>query len=139
MPSLELGTDLMDALQPTDGQKRQCTAKSKQSGVRCKRLPIPGGAVCVMHGGKIPNVRAKALQRLAAMVDPALDELIRLVRKGKQENVRMRAVENVLDRNGLRPPPVVTGGDSGDFTLEELLVTYRRISASGGAPRDGGE
>lgn len=30
----------------------QCTAKSKQSGERCKRHAVPGRNVCAMHGGK---------------------------------------------------------------------------------------
>ncbi len=64
--------------------KRQCTANSKQSGKRCGRRPIPGGFVCVMHGGKIPQVKAAAEQRhrdmLAEALDPnrALEEMARL-------------------------------------------------------------
>lgn len=42
---------------------RRCTATSKQSGDRCKRFAIPGGTVCVMHGGKSPGVRAAAEAR----------------------------------------------------------------------------
>lgn len=42
----------------------QCTARSKRSKDRCKRLVI-GGGVCVMHGGKAPQVMAKRLQRIA--------------------------------------------------------------------------
>lgn len=44
-------------------ESRRCTAKSKQSGERCKRAAIVGGTVCAMHGGKIPNVRAAAEKR----------------------------------------------------------------------------
>lgn len=29
----------------------QCTAKSKQSGVQCKRHAVPGGTKCKIHGG----------------------------------------------------------------------------------------
>lgn len=32
----------------------QCTAKSKRSGVRCKRYAMKGKKVCAMHGGKTP-------------------------------------------------------------------------------------
>lgn len=42
---------------------RQCTATAKQTGVRCKRRPIPGGAVCKIHGGGIPAVKAAAQRR----------------------------------------------------------------------------
>lgn len=60
--------------------RRQCTGKSKQSGERCKRRPIPGGFVCVMHGGKIPKVQAKAAERMADLIDPdrAIREAARL-------------------------------------------------------------
>jgi hypothetical protein len=34
---------------------KQCTAKSKQSGQRCKRRVTRGREVCRMHGGKIPR------------------------------------------------------------------------------------
>lgn len=43
--------------------RRRCTAKSKQSGERCKRAPVVGGSVCAMHGGKAPQVAAAAEQR----------------------------------------------------------------------------
>lgn len=33
----------------------QCTAKSKQSGERCKRHTAPDRTVCYYHGGKIPR------------------------------------------------------------------------------------
>lgn len=33
----------------------QCTAKSKQSGQRCKRHAVAGGTVCSIHGGKSPK------------------------------------------------------------------------------------
>lgn len=62
----------MDSSQPMDGQ-RQCTAKSKQSGVRCKRRPIVGGFVCAMHGGKTPQVQRKAALRVADMLADAID------------------------------------------------------------------
>jgi hypothetical protein len=39
---------------------RRCTAKSKQSGERCKRAAIIGGTVCKIHGGGIPAVKAAA-------------------------------------------------------------------------------
>lgn len=52
-----MSRDLMDA--------PRCVAIAKGSGQRCKRRPIPGGRVCVMHGGAAPAVRAAAQQRLA--------------------------------------------------------------------------
>ena len=43
----------------------QCTATSKRSGDRCKRLVV-GGGVCVMHGGNAPQVRVRREARILA-------------------------------------------------------------------------
>src|SRR5688500_3542331 len=51
---------------------RRCTAHNKRTGLPCGRPPIPGGTVCASHGGNRPEVRAKAQQRLLAMVEPVL-------------------------------------------------------------------
>ena len=64
--------------------KRRCKAKAKLSGKQCKRSPINGGAVCRVHGGAAPQVKAKADERIREyvqkMVDPdrALQEAARL-------------------------------------------------------------
>jgi len=39
-------------------------ARSKRSRERCRRAPIPGGTVCMMHGGAAPQVAAAARRRL---------------------------------------------------------------------------
>lgn len=56
----------------------QCTARSKQTGERCKRK-VRGGGVCHYHGGAARQVRAKREQRVAeaellaeAKADPTL-------------------------------------------------------------------
>src|SRR5438105_1507399 len=59
---------------------RRCTATNR-AGERCGRAPIPGGFVCVMHGGAIPAVQKSARERLLMMVDPALDALMRFLRQ----------------------------------------------------------
>ena len=93
---------------------RQCTATSKQTGERCKRAPIVGGFVCDMHGGKIPAVRKSARERLLALVDPALDALLRALKTGPscehcgrsdsdRDPVVLRAAQLVLDRCGYHP------------------------------------
>ena len=96
--------DLMDI------DRRQCTAKSKQSGVRCKKAPIPGGAVCRMHGGGAPQVQQAAKERLAVLVDPAIDRLGELVRQKQFTSTAYAAVKDVLDRNGLKPSERIEHG-----------------------------
>ncbi|HXH58905.1 hypothetical protein [Iamia sp.] len=43
----------------------RCTARAKSTGARCNRQAIAGGAVCPVHGGRAPQVRAAAARRLA--------------------------------------------------------------------------
>lgn len=45
---------------------RRCTARSKASGVQCKRAAILGGNVCSKHGASAPQVKAKARERVLA-------------------------------------------------------------------------
>jgi hypothetical protein len=54
----------------------RCTAKAKNSGLRCKKAPIEGGTVCRTHGGRAPQVLAKAAERIVeAEVRAALAQL----------------------------------------------------------------
>ena len=76
-----------------------CTAKSKRSGKPCKAFAITGARVCITHGGAAPQVKAKALERLAALVDPAISALSELL-KSDQDAVRLATAKDILDRNG---------------------------------------
>lgn len=83
-----------------DGQRR-CKAKAAGSGERCKRAVSPGSLVCATHGGKAPQVQAKARLRLAELVDPAIGVLAReMVSDKNKPGDRIRAAENILDRAG---------------------------------------
>lgn len=99
--------------------ERQCTATRKTTGARCGNSPILGGTVCRYHGGGAPQVKARARERLLAMVDPALTELSRLLRKSKLDPVRMAAVKDVLDRAGFRPIEEV------DVTISNIISTLQ--------------
>lgn len=43
----------------------KCSAKSKQTGERCKQYAVKGGTVCRFHGGKAPQVKKAAEVRAA--------------------------------------------------------------------------
>src|SRR5688572_27001360 len=45
----------------------------RSNGLPCKKYPIRGGAVCEMHGGGAPHVRAAADQRMA---DAAMERVL---------------------------------------------------------------
>ena len=81
----------------------QCKAKSKQSQQRCKRHAIAGGTVCAIHGGKASQVIAAARLRLAALVDPAIARLEKVIKDPEHEASAVRAAKDVLDRAGLKP------------------------------------
>lgn len=54
----------------------RCIAMAKGTGQRCKRRPIPGGRVCVIHGGASPQARAAAERRKAEAEATALLEQV---------------------------------------------------------------
>jgi hypothetical protein len=88
----------MDSGDHTDAPR--CTATAKGSRQRCKRRPIPGGTVCVKHGGGAPQVQAKAEERLKALIHPAITRLHELIAQTEYPSVAIAAVKDALDRNG---------------------------------------
>lgn len=87
----------------------RCTAKSTTSGERCKRWSIRGTTVCQSHGGRLPSVVEHsqavveaARMRLFGMVDDAVDGLDELIQQGTAPAIRLKAIEMVLNRTGLK-------------------------------------
>lgn len=89
----------------------KCTARTSGQKRPCKRDAIKGGTVCATHGGSAPQVKAKAQERLAALVVPAIDRLGTLMRQQKNLHVALGATNSVLDRNGIK-------------TREELKIVH---------------
>lgn len=46
-------------------EPRKCKGRSKQTGEPCKLYAVPGALVCRFHGGRAPQVKRKAADRLA--------------------------------------------------------------------------
>jgi hypothetical protein len=94
--------------QPGPLHKRQCEAKSVFSQERCKKRAIRGSNVCGTHGGQAPRAKQNAKLRLAMLVDPAIDVMMRLLKpkpgRGNQvkAEVRLAAARDILDRNGFK-------------------------------------
>lgn len=104
---------------------RRCTAMAKSTGERCKRRPIPGGFVCVLHGGAAPQTRDKARRRLLELVDPALATLAEVLREGLKNGDTPSAVRSalgILDRAGLGPSSAVEV--SANVTTHHATVSY---------------
>jgi 2-hydroxychromene-2-carboxylate isomerase len=83
--------------------RRQCEATSKQSGQRCQRRPIPGGTVCVMHGGAAPQVRFAVALRLLTSQDRAILRLAELMRQREYPSTALSAAKYILDRTMGKP------------------------------------
>ena len=97
----------------------QCTATNRQ-GNRCGRGAVPGAAVCDFHGGKAPQVRAKAAQRLLEAADPAAAYLAATVRNKKASDAdRIKAALGILDRSGHHAKSAMehSGPDGGDISV----------------------
>lgn len=80
-----------------DPMKVTCKATNRQ-GRRCGKPPIPGGAVCRMHGGAAPQVKDAAEARLRALEFPAIDRIGQLIRQTEFPSVAYQASRDVLDR-----------------------------------------
>lgn len=110
---------------------RRCTAMAKGTGQRCQRAPIPGGAVCRVHGGSAPQVKRKAEDRLRALVDPSIGALARAI---DSDDVRASivAAKDVLDRcavDGIpQAPAPLSLSLATDEELETLYAIHERIA-----------
>lgn len=104
--------------------RRGCTAHNR-SGEPCGGTPIPGATVCYWHGGAAPQVQRSARLRLLEAVNPALDELFKLIADPDTKDAdKIRAIENILDRGGLGRQ-VTIERDSVFELLTERLIALR--------------
>lgn len=65
-PRLAADLDPMDGPSDPPDHGRRCVAQAKSTGQQCRRRPIPGGTVCVRHGGSAPQVALAARRRVDA-------------------------------------------------------------------------
>ena len=114
---------------------RQCTATSKQSKKRCLRSAIPGGTVCVMHGGAAPHVQRSAAERLRALVDPAITVIEDRPLDSNEPGLQARVAADILDRTGYsgKQKLEVTGLDDGPVKFDlsgfsdDDLATFTKL------------
>jgi hypothetical protein len=124
---------------------RQCTATSKTTGERCRRASALGQFVCDMHGAKAPLSIQAAKERMAMLLEPALEVLYRATRSappcehcGRSDADRdpsaIRAAQIILDRAGFGPSAtmqVIAAPDPhADLSDDELLAHFERVLAS---------
>ena len=132
----------------------QCTAQRKRGQGRCTRHAIEGGNVCIMHGGKAPQVMRSARERIAEMVDPALGVLYKAMKmraKGSPAPLAVVAARDILDRAGYKatdklvlsgtgPGGEIVYSKAADILKAEFDALHERLSsgadsgASGSTP-----
>lgn len=110
----------------------RCRATSSRTGLPCQRWAIQGGTVCPTHGGSIKRVKLSAQQRIAEMVDPALNALAELVDNADSDVVKLAAIKDVLDRAGYKPRERVE--QSGKVVIEVVYGDSDDGSSSSSAP-----
>lgn len=91
----------------------RCTHE-RDDGTRCKKFGVRGTgfdmpAMCFVHGGSLPSVKAKAeahvlsaRMRLIQALPVALDTLLDLAENATAENVKLKASTEILDRAGIK-------------------------------------
>lgn len=140
----------MEVERPAWNPIRQCTATNR-AGQRCQRNAIPGGFVCVLHGGKAPAVQQSARARLAAGAEPAIDYLLGCFKSrppcphcgrsdADRDPVVVRAAQIVLDRAGFHPTLQINmqpaDNKFANLTTDELIAHLEEMLANAIEVRD---
>ncbi len=103
---LKTRQNLMGTPNPMKQGRITCKATNRQ-GNRCGKPPIPGGAVCRMHGGAAPQVKNAADARLRELEMPALNRIASLIEQTEFPSVAYQASKDILDRVRGRATEVV--------------------------------
>ncbi len=100
----------------------RCSAHTS-AGAPCRRWPIAGGRVCATHGGRAPQVVARARLRLAEAADPAAVRLVELL-DSEDEAAQYRAAVAILDRAGIPKTDRVelTGAEGGPVVVQATEI-----------------
>jgi hypothetical protein len=105
-------------------ESRRCAAHSSQTGEPCKKAAIRGGTVCASHGGQAPQVKKSARERLAELVEPALEGLHTALKSGEIPSI-VKAAQIVLDRTGFHPSKAIEL--TGEFVGPVEVVSAERL------------
>ncbi len=105
---------------------RRCKARTKRG--PCKLRPILGGLVCHVHGGAAPQVKRKAAERLADLIDPdrALREMARLAYSD---------LRDLFDAEG-KLKPMKDWPDHAAASIKGIEVMKRNLTAGDGVAED---
>lgn len=107
-------------------RRQRCTAHISDGSRQCERWAINGSTVCATHGGRAPQVKKSARERLAELIEPALEGLHKAL-KSKDLPTIVRASQIVLDRCGFHPSRAIelTGKDGGPIEVVNTISLDR--------------
>lgn len=87
--------------------ERRCVATNSR-GQRCRKFAIYGATVCRTHGGATRKVKEAARIRVENASNRLMGKLIEFAFDDtKPPDVQLKAIQNSLDRAGLKPPAEV--------------------------------
>lgn len=109
--------EAMESDNPMEAVRAVRCKATNRAGKQCGRRPIPGGTVCVMHGGKAPQVQAAAQERLKALQPLAIQVLEKLMLRDEFPTVQLGAARDVIDRTEGKPTERVEQKHSGTLRL----------------------
>jgi hypothetical protein len=103
-------------------RRQRCTAHLSDGSRPCQRWAINGSTVCATHGGRAPQVKNSARERLAELIEPALKGLHKAL-KSEDLSTIVRASQIVLDRCGFHPSQAIElyGKDGGPLEVENKI------------------
>lgn len=107
-------------------RRQKCHARISNGSRQCERWAINGSTVCATHGGGAPQVKKSAKERLAELIEPALEGLHIALKSGEIPSI-VKAAQIVLDRTGHHPSQSIElmGKDGGPIQSETLLPVDR--------------
>jgi len=105
-------------------RRQRCTAHLSDGSRQCGRWAINGSTVCATHGGQAPQVKKSARERLAELVEPALEGLHTALKSGEIPSI-VKAAQIVLDRTGFHPSKAIEL--TGEFDGSVEVVPAERL------------
>lgn len=111
-------------------RRQKCTARISDGSRQCERWAINGSTVCATHGGRAPQVKKSAKERLAELIEPALEGLHTALKSGEIPSI-VRAAQVVLDRTGFHPSQAIElyGPNGGPIEIRTETIDVEKLSS----------